>query len=125
MSKADSSSINNNVIPAILGGSQTRKTKLYYGRQWINEDDVKAVAETITSVYITCGPKVDEFEHKLAGFCGAKYAVAVTNDTSALYIACILAGVGPGDVQCQVHYIPGYWMPVYQDMGYKKASCII
>lgn len=104
MSKADSSSITkntytheNNVVPAILGGPQTRKTKIYYGRQWINEDDVKAVSETLTSDYITCDPKVDEFEHKLAEFCGAKYAVAVTNDISALHIACLVAGVGPGD----------------------------
>lgn len=87
----------NNVTPAILGGPQTRKTKIYYGRQWINEDDVKAVAETLTSDYITCGPKVEEFEQKLAEFCHAKYAVAVTNDTSALHIACLVAGVGPGD----------------------------
>lgn len=43
--------------------------------------------ETLTSDYITCGPKLDEFEHKLAEFCGAKYAVAVTNDTSAHHIA--------------------------------------
>lgn len=87
----------NNIVPAILGGPQTRKTKIFYGRQWINEDDVKAVAETLTSDYITCGPKVDEFELKLAAFCGAKYAVAVTNDTSALHIACVAAGIGPGD----------------------------
>lgn len=86
-----------NAVPAILGGPQTRKTKIFYGRQWINENDVKAVSETLVSDYITCGPKVDEFEKKLAAFCGAKYAVAVTNDTSALHIACVAAGVGPGD----------------------------
>lgn len=82
---------------AIEGGCPVRSEKIYYGRQWIDEDDVKAVAETLTSDYITCGPKVDELERALAGFTGAKYAVVCSNGTAALHCACIAAGVGPGD----------------------------
>lgn len=82
---------------AIFGGTPTRDSKIYYGCQWIDEDDVKKVSETLISPYITCGPKVAEFEQELCDFTGAKYAVAVSNGTAALHCACIAAGIGPGD----------------------------
>lgn len=74
-----------------------RKEKIYYGCQWINDDDVKAVGDTLTGPLITCGPKVAEFERKLCEYTGAKFAVAVSNGTAALHCACIAAGIGPGD----------------------------
>ena len=70
---------------------------IYYGRQWIDEDDVKSVTDTLRSNYITCGPKVEELECNLAALTGARYAVAVSNGTAALHCACIAAGIGPGD----------------------------
>lgn len=82
---------------AIEGGYPVRGGKIYYGRQWIGEDDIRAVEEVLRSDYITCGPKVDEFEQELAHYTGAKYAVAVSNGTAALHCACIAAGIGPGD----------------------------
>ena len=82
---------------AIDGGYPVRSGKIYYGRQWIDEDDVQAVAEVLRSDFITCGPKVDEMERNLANYTGAKYAVAVSNGTAALHCACMAAGVGPGD----------------------------
>lgn len=82
---------------AIKGGIPVRAGKIYYGRQWIDENDIEAVAETLRSDFITCGPKVDEFETNLAEYTGAKYAVAVSNGTAALHCACIAAGIGPGD----------------------------
>ena len=82
---------------AINGGFPIRNSKLYYGRQWIDEADVEAVAATLRSDFITCGPKVDEMEQSLASYVGAKYAVAVSNGTAALHCACIAAGIGPGD----------------------------
>ena len=82
---------------AIKGGYPVRAGKIYYGRQWIDDDDVKAVADTLRSDFITCGPKVDEMERCLAEYTGAKYAVAVSNGTAALHCACIAAGIGPGD----------------------------
>lgn len=82
---------------ALNGGEAVRTTKIFYGRQWIEEDDVKAVADTLVSSYITCGPKVTEFEKELCDFTGAKYAVAVSNGTAALHCACIAAGIEPGD----------------------------
>lgn len=82
---------------AINGGYPTRASKIYYGRQWIDEDDVQAVADVLRSDFITCGPKVDEFEQELAAYTTARYAVAVSNGTAALHCACMAAGVGPGD----------------------------
>ena len=82
---------------AINGGYPVRGGKIYYGRQWIDEDDIHSVEEVLRSDYITCGPKVDELERTLCSMTGAKYAVAVNSGTSALHCACIAAGIGPGD----------------------------
>ena len=82
---------------AINGGYPVRSGKIYYGRQWVDADDVEAVKEVLTSDFITCGPKVDEAERALEEYTGAKYAVVVSNGTAALHCACIAAGIGPGD----------------------------
>lgn len=82
---------------AIKGGFPVRSGKIYYGRQWIDDEDVKAVASVLKSDFITCGPKVEEMERALEAYTGAKYAVAVSNGTAALHCACIAAGVGEGD----------------------------
>lgn len=82
---------------AILGGVPVRKEKIYYGRQCVDEDDIKAVAEVLRGPYITCGPKVAEAEKALAEYVGAKHAVVCSNGTAALHCACMAAGVGPGD----------------------------
>ena len=82
---------------AINGGTPVRKEKIFYGRQWVTEEDVKAVSEVLTSNFITCGPKVAEAEKLLQRYTGAKHAVVVSNGTAALHCACIAAGVGPGD----------------------------
>lgn len=63
---------------------------LPYGRQHITQDDIDAVVETLTSDFLTQGPKVAEFEKKFAEYIGCKYAVAVTNGTAALHL-CALA----------------------------------
>lgn len=82
---------------AIKGGYPVRGGKIYYGRQWIGDEDVAAVAEVLKSDFITCGPKVEEMERSLETYTGAKHAVAVSNGTAALHCACIAAGIGPGD----------------------------
>ncbi len=61
--------------------------KIPYARQWVDEEDIKAVEETLRGDWLTTGPKVDEFERKIADYVGAKYAVAVNSGTSALDIA--------------------------------------
>lgn len=82
---------------AINGGQPVRNDKIFYGRQWVDEDDIKAVSEVLRSDYLTCGPQVTKMEEVLKEYTGAKYAVAVSNGTAALHCACIAAGVGEGD----------------------------
>lgn len=68
-----------------------------YGRQTIEEDDIQAVIDVLRSDYLTTGPKIAEFEKMVADYVGAKYAVAISNGTSALHAACYAAGIGAGD----------------------------
>ena len=68
-----------------------------YGRQTIDEDDINAVVDVLKSDYLTTGPKIAEFEQAVASYTGAKYAVAISNGTSALHAACFAAGIGQGD----------------------------
>ena len=70
---------------------------IYYGKQCIDEQDINAVVEVLKSDFLTQGPAIEKFEQAVAEYCGAKYAVAVTNATSALHIACMAAGLGTGD----------------------------
>ena len=83
--------------PAICGGEPVRSTKIFYGHQFIDEDDIQAVVDVLKSDYLTCGPKIGELEEKLCEVTGAKYAVVCSNGTAALHIACLAAGVMPGD----------------------------
>ena len=68
-----------------------------YGHQSITEEDIQAVVDVLRSDYLTTGPAIGEFEQKAADYVGAKYAVAVSNGTAALHIACLAAGIAPGD----------------------------
>lgn len=68
-----------------------------YGRQSIDEEDIQAVVDVLRSDYLTTGPKVTEFEQAVAAYVGAKYAVAMSNGTAALHMACLAAGIGTGD----------------------------
>lgn len=82
---------------AIKGGIPVRNSTIYYGRQWIDEEDIKAVSNVLKSDFLTSGPKVTELERSLESYIGGGYAVAVSNGTAALHCACIAAGIGPGD----------------------------
>lgn len=82
---------------AIFGGTPVRTTPLSYGRQYIDEEDIQAVADTLRSDYLTCGPRIEQLEQKLCEVTGAKYCVAVSNGTAALHIAAMAAGVSEGD----------------------------
>lgn len=68
-----------------------------YGRQCLDEEDIQEVVETLRSDFLTTGPRVQEFEKMVAEYVGTKYAVAVSNGTAALHLACMAAGIGEGD----------------------------
>jgi perosamine synthetase len=68
-----------------------------YGRQSIDEDDIRAVVDVLRSDWLTTGPKVGEFEQSFAQFVGAKEAVAVNSGTAALHAAMYALKIRPGD----------------------------
>lgn len=68
-----------------------------YGRQDISQADIDAVVEVLRSDFLTQGPAIPRFEQAVAVHVGARHAVAVNSATSALHIACLALGVGPGD----------------------------
>lgn len=82
---------------AINGGKSIRETYLTYGRQNIDEEDIESVVNVLKGDYLTTGPSVSAFEKKVAEYVGVKYAVAVSNGTAALHMACYAAGIKEGD----------------------------
>ncbi len=68
-----------------------------YGRQDVTQADIDAVVSVLRSDFLTQGPVVPLFERALADHCGAAHAIAVNSATSALHIACLALGLGPGD----------------------------
>ena len=67
-----------------------------YGRQSISREDIDAVTRVLQSDFLTQGPMVPAFEGAVAQWVNAPHAVAVSSATSALHIACLALGVGPG-----------------------------
>lgn len=61
-----------------------------YGKQHISQEDIDVVVETLTSDYLTTGPKVKTFEEAIANYSGAKYCVVVANGTAALHLASLV-----------------------------------
>lgn len=68
-----------------------------YGRQDISDEDIAAVVAVLKSDWLTQGPAIERFERKVADYCGARFAVAVSNATAALHLACLALGVGASD----------------------------
>lgn len=82
---------------AIFGGKPVREKPIYYGRQYIDQDDIDAVVASLKSDLITTGPQAAKLEQKLCEITGAKYAVVVANGTAALHLAALAAGFREGD----------------------------
>ena len=73
------------------------KAFIPYGRQTISEADIAAVEAILRSPFLTQGPAIPAFEQAVAAKVDARYGVAVNSATSALHIACLALGLGPGD----------------------------
>jgi len=69
-----------------------------YGRQDITQADLIAVQEVLTSDWLTQGPAIEQFEKKVADYCGTKYAVALTSATAALHLGCLALDLGLSEV---------------------------
>lgn len=70
---------------------------IYYGRQFIDDDDINAIVDVLKSTNLTQGPKIAEFESALCEQTDARFAVCLNSGTSALHAACLAAGVRSGD----------------------------
>ena len=68
-----------------------------YGRQSIDESDIKAVIDALQSDWLTTGPRVNDFEDAMTTFTGASHGVAVNSGTAALHCAMHAIGIEPGD----------------------------
>ena len=66
-------------------------------KPYLTKEEAQAAYDTILSGWITQGPRVQEFEEKFAAYVGSKYAVAVSNCTTALHLAMIVSGIKAGD----------------------------
>ncbi|MEE9173725.1 MAG: UDP-4-amino-4,6-dideoxy-N-acetyl-beta-L-altrosamine transaminase [Thermoplasmata archaeon] len=80
-----------------MGKKDEPEIRLPYGRQWIDEEDIEAVAQVLRSDWITTGPQVPAFERAVAGFVGAGEGVAVSSGTAALHAAIHALGIQEGD----------------------------
>ncbi|MEW6074243.1 MAG: DegT/DnrJ/EryC1/StrS family aminotransferase [Planctomycetota bacterium] len=73
------------------------RRRLGYGRQFIDAEDIEAVADVLKSDFLTQGPQLEVFEEELARTTGAPHVVSVANGTAALHVAYAAFDVGPGD----------------------------
>lgn len=69
-----------------------------YGKQDINDEDIKAVVDVLRSNFLTQGPKVVEFENKLSVYCGAEFSKVVSSGTAALHLAYLALGLVKNDI---------------------------
>lgn len=74
-----------------------KKSIIPYGRQWVDNNDIKEVVKVLKSDWLTQGPKVEEFEKSVAKYCNAKYGVAVFSGTAGLHSAFNAAEIKAGD----------------------------
>ena len=84
-------------ILAVNGGNPVRTSILPYGKQTVDECDIREVVECLQEPYLTTGPRVVKFEQDICKYTGAKFGVAVSNGTTALHTAVKAAGIVRGD----------------------------
>lgn len=83
--------------PAIEGGKPIREDFLPYGTQWLDENEINEVIDSLKSNWITTGPKMRFFEERFKEIRGSKYAVAVNSGTAALHVSTSSVNIQPGD----------------------------
>jgi dTDP-4-amino-4,6-dideoxygalactose transaminase len=77
--------------------SSSRDTLLSFQPPAVGEEEIRAVAETLRSGWLTSGPRADELERRFAEFVGARHAVALASGTAAMHLSLVAAEIGPGD----------------------------
>ena len=64
-----------------------------YSKQSINEEDISLLSKTMSSDFLTQGPKIPEFEKRIQEYIGVRFAVVCSSGTSALHLAYAAAGI--------------------------------
>jgi dTDP-4-amino-4,6-dideoxygalactose transaminase len=98
------------MIPFLDLGAQYRELK--------SEIDA-AIATVFENSQFILGPETAAFEQEFAAYCGAEYAVGVNSGTSALHLALLAAGIGPGD---EVITVPFTFYATVATLGYVGAT---
>jgi UDP-4-amino-4,6-dideoxy-N-acetyl-beta-L-altrosamine transaminase len=78
--------------------SSENKPFLPYGKQDIDQSDIDAVSEVLRGDWLTTGPAVERFEEALSARVGAPHVVSCSNGTTALHLAALACGLGPGKI---------------------------
>jgi len=78
--------------------ADTKEPNLPYGRQSIDDEDIRAVVDCLKGDWLTQGPRIEQFEKKLCEITGARFAIAVSSGTAALHLAALGLGIGNGDL---------------------------
>ena len=94
--------------------------KLQY--QSIKSEIDSAVADVMANAHFVLGPEVAEFENAFAAYCGVKHGVAVNSGTSALHLALLALGIGPGD---EVVSVPFTFVATIAAIGYTGARAVM
>lgn len=66
-------------------------------KPWLGDEEARALADVVASGWVAQGPKVKEFESRFAKSQGVRHGVATSSCTTALHLALVVAGIGPGD----------------------------
>lgn len=74
-----------------------RKTFLPFSPPYISNEEIDEVIDTLSSDWITTGPKTKRFESEFAAFLGAESALALNSCTAGLHLALVVLGIGSGD----------------------------
>lgn len=74
-----------------------RDTYLVFGQPLIEEAEIDEVVGSMRSAWLGTGPKVAEFERRVAAYKGAAHAVALNSCTAGLHLGCLALGLEPGD----------------------------
>ena len=80
-----------------MTAAATNPVRIPITKPVVGDEEAAAAAEAVRSGWLTQGRRVQEFEEALAAYTGARHAIVVSNCTTALHLALVAAGVGPGD----------------------------
>jgi dTDP-4-amino-4,6-dideoxygalactose transaminase len=77
--------------------SGENKSEIPLLRPYFDLEELEEIKKVLDSGWVSQGPKVKEFEAKIAEYLGVRYAIAVTNCTSALHLSLLSIGIKEGD----------------------------